>query len=209
MIRAEYFVLWTLPPIASLNTIVLVERDRRSLLRLWLCMKIRVLRLDLPHLLRLRLLRRPHPFSSRVLLAGCRNWRSCTCRSCRCRSSTRRCLRVCASAPRAFSALFRLVLAAGRCTGGRLTGNVRSWGRRRFLGRPTLSAFSCTRLIRSAALFHRAGWLRDCLLRLGRVRPGLCFGRVRFFSALLRLWSRLFLWRLSQRGSSQHQRTAY
>src|ERR1700736_109039 len=28
MIRAQYFVLWTLPPIASLNTIVLVERDR-------------------------------------------------------------------------------------------------------------------------------------------------------------------------------------
>jgi len=36
MIRTEYFVLLTLPAIASLNPIVLVERDRRNLLRLWL-----------------------------------------------------------------------------------------------------------------------------------------------------------------------------
>src|ERR1700680_2550660 len=79
-IRAEYFVLRTLPPFASLNPIALAKRDRRNLLRLWLRMKTRVLRPDLLNLLRLRLLRRARPFSSRVLRAGCRKWRSYTCR---------------------------------------------------------------------------------------------------------------------------------
>jgi hypothetical protein len=57
---------------------------------------------------------------------------------------------------------------------------------------------------------HCAGLLRGPLLRLGRVRAGLCFGRVRFFSGLLFLWwCRLLFWRLRQRGASQRQRTAY
>jgi hypothetical protein len=73
MIRTEYFVLRTLPLIASLNSIILVEGNRRNLLRLWLCTEVRVLRFDLLHLLRIGLLRRAGPFSLRVLLAGCRN----------------------------------------------------------------------------------------------------------------------------------------
>jgi hypothetical protein len=56
MIRAEYFVLRTLPAIASFNPIVLIVGNRRNLLRLWLRTKIRVLRLNLLHLLRIWLL---------------------------------------------------------------------------------------------------------------------------------------------------------
>src|SRR5437660_5514724 len=73
MIRAEYFVLWTLPAFASLNPTALIKRNRRNLLRLWLRTEVRVLRFDLLHLLRVRLLRRASPFSLRVLLAGCGN----------------------------------------------------------------------------------------------------------------------------------------
>src|SRR5437773_12478106 len=43
MIRTEYFVLLTLPAIASLNPIILVVGNRRNLLRLWLCVEFRVL----------------------------------------------------------------------------------------------------------------------------------------------------------------------
>src|SRR6266513_476917 len=68
MIRTEYFVLRTLPAITSFDPIVLVESNRRNLLRLWLCTEGRVLRFDLLHLLRVRLLHRAHP----------RSWRSCT-----------------------------------------------------------------------------------------------------------------------------------
>src|SRR5882757_5499835 len=78
MIRTEYFVLRALPAITSFDPIVLVESNRRNLLRLWLCTEGRVLRFDLLHLLRVRLLHRAHPRSSRVLMAGCRSWRSCT-----------------------------------------------------------------------------------------------------------------------------------
>jgi hypothetical protein len=66
-IRAEYFVLLTLPLIASLNPIILVEGSRRNLLRLWLRTKIRVLRFDLLNLLRIGL--GPAP-----LLAGAFCW---------------------------------------------------------------------------------------------------------------------------------------
>src|SRR6266705_5462026 len=90
VIRAEYLVLRTLPLIASLNPIILVERNRRHLVWLWLRTKIRVLRLDLLHLLRggLGLLPAGH-IGLRILLAGRRTCWSCACR--RCRSS--RCLR--------------------------------------------------------------------------------------------------------------------
>jgi Lon protease-like protein len=119
---------------------------------------------------------------------------------------------------------FRPTLSAFGCTGlvrcsaGRLTGNARfrSRGGRRFLVRPSLSALSCSWLIRSSGLVHRAVLLhcaslpRGPLLRLGRVRAGLCLGRVRFFRALLFLcWCRLLVWLLRHRGASQRQRTAY
>src|SRR5207244_1021641 len=69
-IQAEYFILRTLPLITSLNPIVLVVGNCRNLLRFWLRTKIRVLRLDLLHLLRSRLLRRRR-ISLSSLLAGC------------------------------------------------------------------------------------------------------------------------------------------
>src|SRR6266511_5372108 len=73
MIRAEYFVLRTLPLIASLNPIVLVEGNRRNLVRLWLRAEIRVLRFDLLHLLRIGLCLLPaRHLCLRFLLAGCR-----------------------------------------------------------------------------------------------------------------------------------------
>src|SRR5205823_15134115 len=124
----------TLPLIASLNPIVLVVGDRRNLLRLWLraesCVllfDLRCLRLDLLHLLRLHLLRRGRRTRLRGGLARCRNCWSCTCRRrsthcsrCRrCRSSG--CFRRTSLHP------FSRLLCAGRGTGGRLTGNIRSW----------------------------------------------------------------------------------
>lgn len=62
----------------------------------------------------------------------------------------------------------------GRYSAAGLTGNARfrAWGRRRFFGHLNLSAFSCTRFSRNAGLFHRAGLLLDCCLRLGRVGAG-------------------------------------
>ncbi len=80
------------------------------------------------------------------------------------------------------------MFSAGSRTGGRLSGNIRSrtGGGRRFLGRFSLSAFSCTLLSRSAGLFHRAGLLRGGL-GLGRFRAGLCFGSLRFLSPLVLL----------------------
>src|SRR4029077_18902277 len=73
MIRTEYFVLLALPAIASFNPMILIEGNRWNLLRLWLRTKIRVLRLDLLHLLRLGLLRLAPRITLRVLLAACRN----------------------------------------------------------------------------------------------------------------------------------------
>src|SRR2546423_12338237 len=172
MIRAEHFVLRTLPPIASLNPIILVEGNRRNLLRLWLRTKVRVLRLDLLHLLRIRLLRLGPSISLRVLLAGC--WRS-------------GCLRRLAAPLHPLPALLSLLLGAGRRPAGRLTGNIRSrlGGACRFLlGLPTLSR---TPLIRRAALLHRSAFLCGPLLRFGCVRARRCFGRVLFFSGVLLL----------------------
>src|SRR5262249_29674774 len=73
MVRTEYFVLGALPVFASFNPMVLVESDRLNLLRLWLCTEARVLRFDLLHLLRSRLLRLGPRISLHVLLAGCRS----------------------------------------------------------------------------------------------------------------------------------------
>src|SRR5207245_11701522 len=73
MLRAEYCILRTLPAITSFNPIILVEGNRRTLLRLWLRTEVRVLRFDLLHLLRVRLLRLGPHISLRSLLAGCRN----------------------------------------------------------------------------------------------------------------------------------------
>ena len=63
----------TLPAIASLNPIILVVGNRRNLLRLRLRTKVRVLRFDLLHLLRIRLLRLGPRVRLRILLAGSRN----------------------------------------------------------------------------------------------------------------------------------------
>src|SRR5207244_11676211 len=152
MIRAEHFILRTLPLFASLNPIILVEGNRRNLLRLWLRAKVRMLRFDLLHLLRVRLLRLGPHIRLCVLLARCRNGRSCTCRSGRgCRSS--RCLRRRGGALHPFPPLFSLLLGTGRRRTGRLTGNTRSrrGGSCRFLVRPSLPTFSCARLIRRCA----------------------------------------------------------
>ena len=43
MVRAEYLIMLTLPSIASLNVMVLIERNRRNLLRLRLRAEIRML----------------------------------------------------------------------------------------------------------------------------------------------------------------------
>src|SRR6266498_2640977 len=201
MIRAEHFILRTLPLFASLNPIILVEGNRRNLLRLWLRTEVRVLRFDLLHLLRIRLLRCAHPFSSRVLLAGCRHGRSCTCRcrwrrscACRsrrlCRSSTRRCLRVCGRRFHSFLALLRLLLGARRRTGGRLTGNVPlcTGGDRRLRRRLALLPLWHGPLVPRSALLRGRG------LRLRRVRPLRRLGRVRLSRSLLVLWCRLFVW---------------
>ena len=80
MIRAECLVLRALPLIASLDPIILVEGNRRNLVRPWLGAEIRVLLfdllrllLDLLHLLRIGLRRRAGRGGGRILLAGCRN----------------------------------------------------------------------------------------------------------------------------------------
>ena len=74
MIRAKYLVLLTLPAITSFNPVILVEGNRRNLLRLWLRAEVCVLRFDLLHLLRVRLLRLGSRISLRVLLASCQRW---------------------------------------------------------------------------------------------------------------------------------------
>src|SRR5438093_3386027 len=196
---------------------VRVEGNRRNLLRLWLCTEIRVLRLDLLHLLRLGLLRLCPHIRLRVLLAGCRNWRSCTGRRRRGLLHT-------------LLPLINLLLPAvrwhcGRLTGNirsrrgagcrfllrrtlptfsstrlirrgasRLTGNICSWGGRRFLAYWSFLALSCTGRIRSSALIrrarflHRSGLLRWPLLRLDRVCARLCLSRgVCFFRGTLAL----------------------
>src|SRR4029077_5704805 len=73
MIRTEYFVLLTLPVITSFNPMILIEGNRRNLLWLWLRTKVRVLRLDLLHLLRFGLFRLDPRISLRFWLAACRN----------------------------------------------------------------------------------------------------------------------------------------
>src|SRR6266446_10933965 len=109
------------------------------------------------------------------------------------------------------------MFSGGRRTRGRLTGNVRfgTGGGRRFLGRFSLSAFSCTRLIRSARLFRRAGLLRGRRFRARQVCASrfwrFWFGLLRLFSPLLLPWPwcRLFLWLLRKSSSSQRQRHTY
>ena len=49
---------------------VLVESNRRNLLRFWLCTEARVLRFDLLHLLRFRLFRLGARISLHILLAS-------------------------------------------------------------------------------------------------------------------------------------------
>src|SRR2546430_14268161 len=73
MIRAKCLVLLTLPAITSFNPVILVEGNRRNLLRLWLRAEVRVLRFDLLHLLRVRLLRLGPRIRLCVLLADCRS----------------------------------------------------------------------------------------------------------------------------------------
>src|SRR6476619_536701 len=107
-IRAEYFILRTLPALTSLNAIVLVVSDGRNLLRLWLRTKTRVLRLDLLHFLLIGLLFRPGRYIGlSLLMGGCRHSRSSTRgRSCR-RRRSRGCLR------RMFRHPFVMPLATG------------------------------------------------------------------------------------------------
>src|SRR6478752_4048370 len=102
VIGAEYFILRTLPAFTSLNPITLVESDGRNLLRLWLRTKIRVLRLDLLHLLLIGLLFRPRCYISlslfsryislSLLMGSCRHSRSSTRASRRRRCRRRGCL---------------------------------------------------------------------------------------------------------------------
>src|SRR5262249_32864423 len=129
MIRTEYLVLRTLPAIASFNPRILVEGNRWNLLRLWLRTKVRVLRLDLLHLLRSRFLHLGTCISLYVLLAG---RRSCT-------GFSRGLLH---TLP--LLALLSLLLPMCRRHSCRMTGNIRSRRRSicRFLLSPTLSAFS-------------------------------------------------------------------
>src|SRR5438876_12191493 len=211
MIRTEYFVLRTLPAITSLNPIILIIGNRRNLLRLWLCTEVRVLRFDLLHLLRIRLLLCARRFNS---LVGWRSWswRSCSRRRL-CRSGFRRCFCIWERRFHSFPAFLRLLFRTGRRRTGRLTGNIRFRCGSRFRARWSLSALSCTGLSRSSALGRRAtflrrsGLLRRRGLRLRRFSLRLlCCSRARFFWGALALWwCRL----LRQRGSSQRQRTAY
>src|SRR5207244_8430618 len=152
MIRAEHLVLRALPALTSLNPTALVKRNRRNLLRLWLRAEVRVLRFDLLHLLRVRLLRLGPRISLCVLLAGCRSWRSCT-------GFSQRLLHT-------LLVLLNLLLPAVGWHSGRLTGHSRSRrvSIRRFLMRPSLPAFSSTRLIRRST---------------GRLTGNICFWRGR------------------------------
>src|SRR5438552_15431177 len=198
-IRAEYFVLRTLPAFASLNPTALVKRHRRNLLRFWLRTEVRVLRFYLLHVLRFGLLRLGPHISLRVLLAGWRNWswRSCSrFRPRRCRSGFRRCLRTWGRRFHSFPALLRLLLRTGRRRAGPLTGNIpfRRGGSCRFLARWSFPALPCTGLSRSSALgrratfLHRSGLLRGRGLRLRRFPLRLlCFSRARFFRCALAL----------------------
>src|SRR5207248_2782007 len=197
-IGAEYFILWTLPALASLNAIILVEGNRRNLLWLGLRTKTCVLRLDLLHLLRLGLLlcARRHISLSLSLSARCRSGSSTRGSSCR-RCRSRGCLR------RMFLHPFLRLLRARRCTGGRLT-FLRS---RRFL--TTLAPLSCTGLVHRSRFVARSALPHGCLVRLGRGCAGLCWGCLRLFSALLFLLSWRFFRLLRKRDSSQRQRTAY
>src|ERR1044071_6225675 len=72
LIRAEYLVMLALPAITSFNPMILVERNRLNLLRLWLCAEARVLRFHLLHLLPIELLPFGARFRLHVLLAGYR-----------------------------------------------------------------------------------------------------------------------------------------
>src|SRR5262245_34079783 len=146
-IRTEHFILLTLPAIASFNPMVLVESNRLNLLRLWLRAEVRALRFGLLHLLRSRLLHLGPRISLRVLLAGCRSWRSCICPS---RRRTTRCFRRRRLLLHTFLALFSLLLPAVRGRFCFTTGNIRSRRRSicRFLVRASLPAFSSTRLAR-------------------------------------------------------------
>src|SRR5437773_3773403 len=194
MIRAEHFVLRTLPAITSLNPIILVVGYRRNLLRLWLRTEVRVLRFDLLHLLWSRLLRLGPRIGLDILLAGSRTRWSFTCR---CRTSS--CLRLRTGLLHPFRVLFSLMLCTGRRRSLALTGNIRFGGARRFRIRWSLSALSCTGLIRSSAFlhgsglirsfmfFHRSVLLRSWRLRLGRIWLGLRLSRVRLLRGVLAL----------------------
>src|SRR5207302_9557345 len=74
MIRSDYFVLRTLPALASLIPITLVERDRRNFVRSRLGFEIHVLLFDLLHLLldllHLLRIRFDCRIAARCLLAG-------------------------------------------------------------------------------------------------------------------------------------------
>src|ERR1043166_7693175 len=136
MIRTEYFVLLTLPAIASFNAMVLVESNRLNLLRLWLRAEVCALRFDLLHMLRSRLVHGALSLSLHVLLASCRSRRSSA-------AFSRGLLHTCT-----LLALFSLLLPAFRLRSRLTPGNIRSrrWSICRFLVSPSLPAFSSTRL---------------------------------------------------------------
>src|SRR5262249_45004868 len=214
MIRTEYFILCTLPLITSFNSMVLVESNRWNLLRFWFRAKVRVLRFDLLHLLRSRLLRLGRRrISLRVLLDASRSWRSCTGfsqgvlptlllllllpdlrrHSCRTTGNIRsRRGSVC-------RLLVSLSLPAFSCTGlsrhftGRFSGDVRLWGVHRSVARVSFLALFRARLvhgrvlIRRTAFLHRSGLLRWLFLRRSGVWAALWLSRVRFFRGALAL----------------------
>src|SRR5205085_52471 len=213
MVRTEHLVLLTLPAIASLNPVVLVESNRWNLLRFWLRAEVRVLRFDLLHLLRSRLFYLGSRISLHVLLIG---YRSGTCFS-------RRLLHT------LLALLRRLLIPAVRWHSRRTTRNIRS-GRGcicRFAARPSPSVLSGTRLIRRSAgrltrcisfrsvrrfaaalsfsasfrtrltgcatiidravFFSPTGLLRGPLLTVGGVWSRLCLSRVGFLRGVLAL----------------------
>src|SRR5262249_22043155 len=210
MVRTEYFVLGALPVFASFNPMVLVESNRLNLLRFRLCTEACVLRFDLLHLLRSRLLHLGSRISLRVLLAGHRSCAGFSRRllhaltllallnllvpTVRRHSGRSRRGSICrflvsSSLPAGSSTSTRLV----RRSAGRLTRDIAFRGVRRLAARVSFSALFRTRLISGAALIPHAAFL-DCatllrwpFLRLGRVWAGLCLSRARFFWGALAL----------------------
>ena len=216
MIRTEYFILLALPVVAVPNVMILIERNWRNLLRLWLCPEVSVLRFDLLHLLGIGLLRLGPGISLCLLLACCRNRRTRICHCPRWMFHTllpllnlllfavhrhfRRMtgnIRFCRGSICRFPALPSLPAFFGTCFiprfTGRFSGGIRFSSVRRFVAHVSFSALfgaglvASTAFIRNAALLYRSSLFRWLLLVFSRVHAGLCFGGPRFLRGMLAL----------------------